>query len=83
MDDYLWDTIVMETMLFNAFQNDELGDDAHITNTFFERLKFASTTPLFGPSNQSKFGQLGTTMLLEILKANFIMSIACFLELLR
>ena len=27
MDDYLWDTIVMETMLFNAFQNDELGED--------------------------------------------------------
>ena len=40
----------METMLLDAFQNDDqLGDDAHIVDTFFESLKFASTTPLFGP----------------------------------
>jgi hypothetical protein len=49
MDDYLRDTISMETMLLVAFQNDELGDDAHITDTFFERMKSSSTTPLFGP----------------------------------
>jgi hypothetical protein len=50
MDDYLRDTTTMETMLLDAFHNDELGDDSHITNTFFESLKSASTTPLFGPS---------------------------------
>ena len=50
MDDYLRDTTSMETMLLDAFQNDdELGDDAHITDTFFESLKFASTNPLFRP----------------------------------
>ena len=50
MDDYLRDMITMETMLLDAFQNDyQLGDDAHIADTFFESLKFASTTPLFGP----------------------------------
>ena len=51
MDDYLIDTTTMETMLLDAFQNDDqLGDDAHIADNFFERLKFSSTTPLFGPS---------------------------------
>ena len=50
MDDYVRDTTAMETMLLDAFQNDDqLGDDAHITGTFFESLKFASTTLLFGP----------------------------------
>ena len=43
MDDYLQDTTSMETMLSDAFHSDELGDDAHITNTFFESLK--STSP--------------------------------------
>ena len=53
MDDYLMDTTTMETMLLDAFQNDDqLGDDAHITDTFFESLKFSSTTPLFGPGSQ-------------------------------
>ena len=48
MDDYLRDTTYMETILLDAFQNDDqLGDDAHIADTFFESLKFASTTPLF------------------------------------
>ena len=52
MDDYLRDMIAMETMLLDAFQNDDqLGDDSHITDTFFESLKFASTTPLFGPGS--------------------------------
>ena len=54
MDDYLRHTTTMETMLWDAFQNDELGDDAHITNTFLEILKSTSTTPLFGPDGQSK-----------------------------
>ena len=49
MDDYLWDMTSMEEMLLDAFQNDELGDGAHIMDTLFESLKFASTTPLFGP----------------------------------
>jgi hypothetical protein len=82
MDDYLRDTTAMETMLLDAFQNDELGDDAHITDTFFESLKSASTTPLFGPS-QSKSTQLGTTMLLYNLKEKFGMSNTCFSTILR
>ena len=49
MDDYLRDMTTMETMLLDVFQSDDqLRDDAHITDTFFESLKFASTTPLFG-----------------------------------
>ena len=53
MDDYLRDMTAMETMLLEAFQNDDqLGDDAHIADTFFESLKFASTTPPFGPGGQ-------------------------------
>ena len=78
MDDYLWDTIAMETMLLDALQNDELEHDAHINDTIFESLKPASTTPLFGPSAQSKSTQLGTTMLLYNVKAKFGMSNACF-----
>ena len=43
----------METILLDAFQNnDQLGDDAHIPDTFFESLKFSSTTPLSGPDGQ-------------------------------
>ena len=84
MDDYLQDTNFMETMFLDAFQNDDqLGDDAHIADTFFEILKCASTTPLFGPSGQSKSTQLGTKTLLYNLKANFGLSNACFSELLR
>ena len=45
----------METMLLDAFQNDDqLGNDAHIFDTFFKSLKFDSTTPVFGPGGQSK-----------------------------
>ena len=84
MDAYLRDMTAMETMLLDAFQNDgQLGDDAQIVDTFFESLKFSSTTPLFGLGGQSKFTQLGTTMLLYNLKANFGLSNACFLEILR
>jgi hypothetical protein len=72
MDDFLWDTHAMEGMLLNAFQQDELGDDAHIINTFFKSLKSASTTPLFGHGSRST--QLGTTMLLYNLKAMYGMS---------
>ena len=39
----------MDAMLLHTFQEIELGYDAHITNNFFESLKLASTTPLFGP----------------------------------
>ena len=74
----------MENMLLDAFQNDDqLGDDAHITDTFFKILKTASTTPLFEPGGQSNSTQLGTTILLYNLKANFGLSNACFSEILR
>jgi hypothetical protein len=82
MGDYLRDTTSMETMLLGAFQNDERGDDAHITDTLFKSLKSASTTPLFGP-NQSNSSQLGTTMSLYNLKENFGMSNTCFSVILR
>ena len=40
----------MEIILLDAFHDDDqLGDDAHIVDTFFESFKFASTTPLFVP----------------------------------
>ena len=52
---YLRDMTVVERILLYAFQNDDqLGDDAHIADTFFESVKFFSTTPLFGPGGQSK-----------------------------
>ena len=49
MDDFLQDTRGMEAMLLDAFQDGELGDDVNIIVTFFENLKFAYTTPVFGP----------------------------------
>ena len=52
MDDYLQDMTAMEEMLIDAFHNDELGDDAYIIDTLFENLKYASTTPLFGPERK-------------------------------
>ena len=55
MDDYLWDTTVMEIMLLDAFQNDDLGDDFHITNTLFKCLKSTSTTLVFGPGGKSVY----------------------------
>ena len=83
MDDYLWDTTAMEIMLLDAFQNDELGDDAHINDTIFETLTTTSTTPLFGPSVWSKSTHLGTPMLLYNMKAKFGMSNTCFSTILR
>jgi hypothetical protein len=82
MDDYLQDTIAVETILLDAFQNDELGDDAHITDTFFKSLKYASTNPLFGPS-RSNSTQLGTSSLLYNLKSKFGMSNTYFSTILR
>jgi hypothetical protein len=49
MDDLLWDTSAMEGMLIDEFQQNEPGDDVDVIYTFYEILKFASTTPLFGP----------------------------------
>jgi len=83
MDDYLQDMTSMEAMLFDAFQNDELGDDAHIIDTLFRILKSTSTAPLFGPGGKPKSTQLGTTMLLYNVKVRFGMSNACFSEILR
>ena len=78
MDGYLRDTIAMETMLLDAFpNNDQLGDDAHVVD------KFSSTTPLFGLGGQSKSTQLGKRMLLYNLKGNFGLLNACFSEILR
>lgn len=70
----------MEEILLDAFHNDELGDNAHITDALFKSLKSASNTPLFGPNGKSKFTQLGTTMLLYNLKAKCGMPNACFSE---
>ena len=50
-------------MLLDAFQQNELGDDIDITDTFFEILKSTSTTPLFGHGS-SWSTELGTTLLL-------------------
>ena len=83
MDDYLWDKTAMETMLLDAFQNNELGDDAHITNTFFEILKSTFTTPLFGHGSQSKSTQMSKMMLLYNLKSKFGLSNSCFSAILR
>ena len=74
----------MEIMLLDSFQNDDkLGDDAHIADTFFESLKFSSTIPLFERGNQPKSTQLGTTMLLYKLKEKFGLSNSCFYKILR
>jgi hypothetical protein len=51
----------MEGMLLHALQQSELGYDIDIVDTFFETLKFTSTTLLFG--HGSRYTQLGTTML--------------------
>ena len=59
MDDYLRDMTAMEVMLLDAFRDDELWDDAHITDTSFESLKFSPTTSLFRPVGKSKYTQLG------------------------
>jgi hypothetical protein len=71
MDDFLWDTQAMEGMLLHAFQQNELGDDIDVIDTFFESLKYASTTPLFGRVQRSRSTQLGTKVLLYNLKAMY------------
>jgi hypothetical protein len=48
MDDFLQDTQAMEGMLLDAFRQNVLGDGTDVVDTFYERLKFYSTTPLFG-----------------------------------
>jgi hypothetical protein len=83
MDDYLRDKTAMEAMLLETLYNDELWDDAHINDTIFKSLKYTSTTPLFGPSAQSKSTKLRKTMLLYNVKANFGMSNTCFSTILR
>ena len=43
MDDYLRNMTDMEIILLDAFNNDDqLGDDAHISDTFLESLKFVA-----------------------------------------
>ena len=68
----------MGGMLLDAFQKNELGDDVDIDDTFFENLKYPSTTPLFG-HGPLRSTQLGTTMLLYNLKVKYGMSNVCFL----
>jgi hypothetical protein len=81
MDDFLQDTQAMEGMLLHAFQQNELGDDVDIIDTFFESLKSASITPLFGQG--SRYTKFGTTMLLYNLKAMYGMLDECFSTILR
>lgn len=45
MDDFLCGTHAMEGMLLDEFEQDQIGDDAHIAETF-KSLKYAST-PLY------------------------------------
>jgi hypothetical protein len=55
----------MEGMLLDEpFQQNKLGDDAHVVDTFYKNLKYTSTTPLFGLVQEfAKYIQLGTTIL--------------------
>ena len=53
MDYLLWDTHAMEGMLLNTFQQDKLKNNGNVFDAFFESLKFASTTPLFGHGSSS------------------------------
>jgi hypothetical protein len=64
MDDLFWDTQAMEGMCLGAFQQNKLWDDNDVVDTFFEILKYASTTPLFGRVQGSRSTQIGTKMLL-------------------
>jgi hypothetical protein len=74
----------MEGMLLDAFQQNELGDDIDVVYTFYESLKYASTTPLFGRVHgyaRSTF--LATTFVWYNLKAMYGMLGACFSAFLR
>ena len=83
MDNYLWDMTAMEAILLDAFQNDKLGDAVHITDTIFESLKFASTTPLFRHGGKSKSTHSGTMMFLYNVKEIFGIWNPCFSAILR
>ena len=67
----------MEGILLDSFQQNELGDDADVVDTFFEILKSTSTTPLFGRQG-SRSTQIGTTMLLYNLKQMYGIPNMCF-----
>jgi hypothetical protein len=47
-DDFLWDTQAMEGIFLDALQQNELGYDYDFIDTFYESLKYVSTTPQFG-----------------------------------
>ena len=84
MDDFFWDTQDMDGILLDVFQQNELGYDIDVVDTFYESLEYASTTPLFGLVHESaRSTQLGTTILLYKLKAMYGMSDVCFTDLLR
>ena len=68
-------------MLLHTFQQNKHGDVIDIVDAFFEILKFASTTSLFG--HGSRYSQLGTTMLLYNLKVMYGMPDTCFSSFLR
>jgi hypothetical protein len=84
MDDFLWDTQAMEGMLLDAFQQNELGDDVDVIDTFYESLKSCFHHPsIWSSTGSARSTQLGTTMLLYNLKAMYGMSDVCFSTLLR
>jgi hypothetical protein len=49
MDSFLWETEVVEGVLLDEFHQNELGNETDVVDTFYENLKYASTTPLFSP----------------------------------
>ena len=77
MDDLLWDTQAMERMFIYEFQQNELWDGIDIIDTFFESLKFASTTPLFGDGKLRNI-DLESTFSLYSFKVKHGMSNTCF-----
>jgi hypothetical protein len=48
MDDYSLDTHALEGMFLNSFQQDDLKDNAHNVNMFFEIWKSTFAIPLVG-----------------------------------
>ena len=49
MDDLLWQMSAMDAMLFDTFQDNDIGDGARTTEAFFEILEMTNSTPLFEP----------------------------------
>ena len=80
MDYFLQHTHAMEGMLQHAFQQNELGEDVDIVDTFFEIQESTTNAPLFGHA-LSRSAQLKTKNLLHNLKLKYGMSNTCFLEL--